>query len=430
VQRRSALGGQHAVIGHLLLTDHAKTNLRELVTRRHNQVGVIPLAVPVTNGNGSIPLTDDRSSCVIKYDYKPNYQLTERFLIPVELDVRFDDPESAGGDWSQLDTLLKMAKDKPSEVVEKLRQETSFSSELLLRMQVTVSVPIRHGNPAPRVFVRRMSIDWPTITSLRTTRLYVPGRDRPAQVPVSYNPENNRLEWENIWLGLDPGGERGNASEVHSYFSPVMALHIGHPGEIFKEERLQVDAEVEIENYLLSGLQARLFSATGNRQQAQPKLTTKLIIHADLVPADEFAKRMFLPHQQFVFDEIVPNEMRFTDIITVLRNLKFTIVDHWDDPRNKDESLDPKWLLVAKRSRGPDDLILLVAVEGERRVMDREEVLGGVVRLMDNKKSGQLRISVLGMLRGDHKELTREINAFQQALRDRFRFQQTSRSGR
>jgi len=122
--------------------------------------------------------------------------------------------------------------------------------------------------------------------------------------------------------------------------------------------------------------------------------------------------------------------MRFTDIITVLRNLKFTIVDHWDDPRNKDESLDPKWLLVAKRSRGPDDLILLVAVEGERRVMDREEVLGGVVRLMDNKKSGQLRISVLGMLRGDHKELTREINAFQQALRDRFRFQQTSRSGR
>jgi hypothetical protein len=82
----------------------------------------------------------------------------------------------------------------------------------------------------------------------------------------------------------------------------------------------------------------------------------------------------------------------------------------------------------ARRSQGPEDLDLLVAVEGKRSVMDREQIMAGsMVKISGNKESGQLKISVLGMLPRDHRELTREMNAFQQALRDRFRFQQTSR---
>jgi hypothetical protein len=207
-----------------------------------------------------------------------------------------------------------------------------------------------------------------------------------------------------------------------------MVLNIGHPGELFKEEKLAVNAEVEIPDYLLSGLEALLFDATGGKQGKQPKLVTRFHIRTDLYPADVFARRIFSPYQQFVFDDIIPDEMRITDIVTVLRNSRFDVYDRWPDTGDKDDSNTLKWLLMAKRSQGPDDLQLLVAVEGKRDVMDREQIMAdSMVKLSGNKESGQLRISVLGMLPRDHKELTREMNALQQALRDRFRFQQTSR---
>jgi hypothetical protein len=112
----------------------------------------------------------------------------------------------------------------------------------------------------------------------------------------------------------------------------------------------------------------------------------------------------------------------------VLRNSNFTIDGQWADPKNKSGSQTPKWLLMASRSQGPEDLDLLVAVEGKRNVMDREQLMAeSMVKIRGGKESGQLKISVLGMLPRDHRELTREMNALQQALRDRFRFQQTSR---
>lgn len=44
-------GERKANIGYLLLTDHAKTDLRSIV-QRHNQVGVIPLDIAVTSADG------------------------------------------------------------------------------------------------------------------------------------------------------------------------------------------------------------------------------------------------------------------------------------------------------------------------------------------------------------------------------------------
>lgn len=120
--------------------------------------------------------------------------------------------------------------------------------------------------------------------------------------------------------------------------------------------------------------------------------------------------------------------MRITDIVTVLRNSRFKVSEPWSAPENKTDTQSPKWLLKATRSQGPDDLDLLVAVEGKRHRMDREQIMAeSMVKISGNKESGQLKVSMLGLLPRDHKELTREMNALQQALRDRFRFQQTSR---
>ena len=429
VARLPGTGERRAVIGHLVLKDHEKTDLRNAM-RRYNQAGVIPLAVPVTSASGRLSLTADRQTCVIGHDYQPDAPQ----IYPIELDIDLLDPDNLPLDFRDADTLAKLSADSTAYFIEKLRQEASFSSELLLVIVVRTSLPVNEGCRRLTPTVKRVSVDWPTITSLRTTQLdrtnWSAARENQQlrRVPVRFNPVEARLEWENVPVRqpYDHGADDGVG--VRIYHSEVMMLHIGHPGELFNQEKLNVTAEVEVPGYLLSGLEARLFDATGGTQDRQPKLTTRLRIRTDLYPEDVFAKRTFSPYQQFVFDDVVPDEMRITDIITVLRNAKFAISGPWPDPANKSGSQTPKWLVRARRSQGPEDLDLLVAVEGKRNVVDREQIMAGsMVKISGNKESGQLKISVLGMLPRDHRELTREMNALQQALRDRFRFQQTSR---
>src|SRR5262249_28231435 len=134
IAMRSGVGERKAIVGHMLLTGHAKTDLRNTM-RRHNQIGVIPLAVPVTSTDGRLRLTADRLTCVIGYDYQPDAPL----IYPIELDIKLYDPDTLTIDLYEVETLTKLGKTKPSEVIEKLRQEASFSSELLLIIEVTIS---------------------------------------------------------------------------------------------------------------------------------------------------------------------------------------------------------------------------------------------------------------------------------------------------
>jgi hypothetical protein len=189
-----------------------------------------------------------------------------------------------------------------------------------------------------------------------------------------------------------------------------------------------VNVELEIPDYLMSGLEARLHDATGGKQAGRPKQITKIGLHADFYPGDTFEGRTFSPYRQFVYNDIVPDDKRITDIITILGNSRFEVTNRWPRPGEMINSGNPKWLLRAERSQGPETLELLVVVEGRHDVVDREVLLtDGRAKYSDRKDSGQLKVSVLGMLPRDHAELTREINALQQALRDRFRYQQTSR---
>lgn len=428
-----AAADRRAVIGHLLLADHARTSGMPDAMRLRNEAGVIPLIVPTSTLDGSLDLTGDRSGCEISYDYQPHIPVLYPIDLSVELydlDSLTDDLDSMAGGFETVNTLLAESGDNPSMVIEKLRQNAGFARELLLSFVVRVTIPVKHGYRSPEPIVRDMSVKWPTITSLRSTSLQRenlgPDADtRPiVGVPVRYNPVKGRLEWKDVpTLELRPdqfGGDPG----TRIFSSAQAVLRVGHPGELFNESKLDVHAEVEIPRYLLSGTEAALFDATG-RQARLPDLTTKLQIHTSVYPADIFAGRAFSPHQQFVFDDIVPDEMRVTDIITVLRNARFE-TDEPQTPQTQDP-LAPVWLIQARRSQGPYQLDLLVAVDGKRIRLDREQIMDASVRVRAGRDSGQLKVSVLGTLRRDHKELTRVMNAVQQELRERFRFHQTSR---
>jgi hypothetical protein len=415
-----------AVIGHLRLTGHTRTDLRRIMRQYHN-VGVIPIEVPVSSSGSDLDhLTADRQTCLITHGYQPD----KPEILPVELDVQLYDPDSLNMYGVKLLSLYGEA--DLAKTIDRLRQEATFRRELEMNITVRISIPVRQGAPSPRPRVKLISVDWPAITSLRTTQLdlinYSPDRGEPEgkQHPVRYNPVQRRLEWEDVPVG---NGVRPEGSPGKLIFDSLdMLLKIGHPGDLFTAEKLNIHAEVEIPDYLLSGLEARLFDATGNRQNLchGPKLTTRISIDTEFYVSDIFAKRKFWPYQQLVFDDVVPSEMRITDIGTVLRNSKFE-VEQRQDAGNLANPNSPKWLLSASRRQGPDELELLIAVEGEKYAVDRQQIMGNNrVKISGSKESGRMRLSVLGTLPRDHADLTREMNYLQQSLRDRFRFQQTS----
>ena len=434
IDRRPANGQGPAVMGHLLLADHTRTDLRSAM-RQYNNAGVIPIQVPVPAGGDIDQLTADRQTCIITYAYQPR----DPEVLPIELDVELYDPDTMN--LQVVDVLARWGELDLATTLDRLRQDANFTNELEMSITVRLAIPVKQDQTVEPPTVKLVSVDWPAITSLSTTKLEFgdpSDSGEPTKThPVRYNPVLGRLEWEGIPMdsGSVPEGSRGK----RVFESVEMRLMIGHPGELFTAEKLTMHAVVEIPDYLLSGLEAWLFDATGDwqrqpgsgalggtRRSWEPTLTTRVSIETEFYVADMFAKRYFTPYQQYVFDDVIPDEMRITDILTVLRNSRFE-TEQKQDPGNQANPNAPKWLISARRRHGPDTLDLLIAVEGEKYVVDREEIMGdNRIKQSRSKESGRMRLSVLGTLPRDHADLSREMNLLQQALRDRFRFQQQS----
>jgi hypothetical protein len=453
---RSGRGqGQGAArIGYLLLGNHAKTGELGQEMRMYESAGVIPIEVPVPVGDSLDQLSDDQWACLTVYEYRP----ADLELCPLTLDVRLYDPDTLL--FEAVDVLANWGEINLGSTIDQLRRDgtdVGFTNGLEMSIRAQLSVPVKkirgtENYTFPSPVVKRVSVGWPEITSLDSMRLNRdttdierqsqrradPQREPDTRVPhpVRYNPDGRCLEWEKIPM------TRANGSPgIGVYQSAEMHLEIRHPGELFttleqfERQTLALHAEVEIPEYLLSGLEAELFDATGNRRHPprrsdsrMPKLTTRVSIDTNFYVADIFAKRYFKPYQQFVFDDVVPSDMRITDIQTVLRHAKFDTELKVDEAYNRENENAPRWLLRATRSQGPDTLALLIAVDGEKHVLDREQLTGNdKIKLVGSKESGQMRLSVLGTLPREHANLTREMNLLQQQLRTRFRFQQTSR---
>ena len=264
-----------------------------------------------------------------------------------------------------------------------------------------------------------MAVDWPTITSLNALKLAVGDDD----VSITYNPVTRSIEWSDIPMRLDPTTA---SRDVQLYQSPQMLLSILQPGELYQHESLDGRVEVEIRDYLLSGLQARLYDANGaQRTDRAPKLTTRITTRFRLVLDDAFAQRIRSPIHHLHFDEVIPDQARFEDIVSALRDRGFEVeklspasVDH--------ASGGMRHFLLARRSEGPYLMALLLIVAGRRYQTERQNKAGGHT-YKSTFDSGEMRVSVLGTLRRDSKELTKEMNALQQALRSRFDFQRARR---
>jgi len=456
----SPAAGRDVIAGHLLLAGNEHIVLPRDVSMR-GDYGVLDLKVPVTAVED---LTADRKACVIAHEY----QVGDKFppIIPASLEIEVMDPDAIDK-MSQVDddiiaifddyTALAEDQIDPAdeaamedfankyytEAIKQIRQRANFQTTLLLTIVIRLELPYDQDRPnkpqaAPRI--RRVSIDWPTITSLETTTLAVEERHPVEEEvngkierrivtswrehPVRYNPAEQRLEWEEPQMrDVKATGH----ARTHSFESGVMQLSIGHPGELYQAKDLKVHAEIEVPGYLMSGLEPRLFDATGREfprpvtagQNSLPSLTTRININGTLVVNDRFAKRSFFPYHHVVFDDIIPSEMRITDIRNVLDHLRFKVTGAWDDAS---DPAAPQWFLNATRKQGPDLMELRIYVEGTLTKRELQEIRGGTMRkTIESTDSGQLKLYMLGKLPGDYRAITSVMNELQQELRVRYR---------
>lgn len=305
--------GAEALIGHLVLTGFEHANLNGLLDEGPTH-GSVPIKAQISGladpSEESDPLVSDRSACVVSHNYVPD---TGHFKVdPVDVDASLRDPDDA--DFSEPGLDSDFARERLH-----IMRQVGFLPELELHMTVRLAIP-RKQAMGSRAKVRQIFISWPTHTSLRALSL----KAGTIHHPIRYNPMRKGLEWSDITMEreADPG-----VGELITFTSPKMTLVIPQPGELYQEESLRGEVKV-IVNRLLSGLDARLYDATGT-MRGQPRVARRSLVSTkfDLRLDDAFARRTLSPHQQLHFDEVIPAETRIDDIMMALKNLGFRAED-------------------------------------------------------------------------------------------------------
>ena len=203
-----------------------------------------------------------------------------------------------------------------------------------------------------------------------------------------------------------------------------MVLNFTQPGELFLQQDLSVEVCVEVPDELLSGTQVRMFTATGEPEatgagrvlQARTVITT----HCRVILHDAFLKRQISPSQTLSFDEIVPDAQRVADVRAALEDQRFE--GECDKPVGESQGKRRlEHLFIATRRDGPDTIQLWIYVEGRRHPTQRESRHPWGHRYTSKFDSGTLDIYLRGLVRGDSRGVTREINNLHLVLRERFR---------
>ncbi len=399
-----------ALVGTLALTDYEKTDL-EGTLGLQDTYGSVPIRVripsPPAAADDDDQLLTDRSACVVSHEYRP----VAPKVVPAHIDIELDDPDTAG--------ILRR-----NEVIGKYpERQLGFEPDLWLRMTVRLHLPRKQVEGA-EAEVSKVFLSWPTHTSLSSLKLRAAG-----QAQLRYNPEQEHegrkggLEWSDVPMALEdekPVAKRVRISQspdddLVTFSSGTMTLLISKPGELYQRETLSGRVEVSV-NRLLSGMDARLFDATGKQcRPRRPRLKLKSIVTTGFsLPLDDaFARRTLWPYQWLHFEEVIPSGMRIVDIVTALRNRGFKVDElHNVDPENC-------WIR-AQLVHGPDRLRLDIFVTGEQHKTKRKRSVQGGMTYRTAVDSGELRIYVYGSLRADSTPVVREINALRRALRERF----------
>ncbi|MEV7041403.1 hypothetical protein [Amycolatopsis sp. NPDC051061] len=391
-----------ALIGHLVFAGHQHTDLGA-VLGLDDSYGALPIEVPVTGPGapgGRHELHRDRQAGVIRHEYRPDPNLLD--VYPVKVGIELLDPDTLGGTITTHD---------PADFGN-ASQQPNFRPYLWLRVSVKVVIPWQEGRPEPSPVVERISLRWPTITSLNVLKVEHANVDG-GQRPITYNPVDRTIEWRNVPMAADENKRR---DDELCFLSDAMVVSIRQPGELYRQASLDGTVEIEIADYLLSGMRTRLFGSTGRRVEDGHRESTRLTSQVHLILAEAFARRNLRPHQHLHFDEVIPEQARIADIHNALADQGFEV-----EFNEKSESNGVRrWQGIAKRSEGPETMTLRILVEGSRHETERTVHKSGGHSYTSKLPSGELKVYMFGQLPRTSRAVTREMNALHAAVRDRF----------
>jgi hypothetical protein len=399
-------GRAEARIGHIGLTDHSHTDLEERLELSFHY-NVLPLDVLVQGEGlqGPDGLCDDHHACRITYGYSPEWPETT----PLQLTANIFDEEIikealVGAEKEQL-TVLET-------VTREVAQQVGFSRSLIFAFDLVLALPGRVGSAQdnqPPVLAC-MALEWPVATSHRLVHLMVGEEDK----PVVYNPERGVIEWGNI-----PFESRGKAegTDLYTYRTPQITLLVDQPGELYRQEQLGGEVQIEIPR-LFSALRLARFSAEGWKKDADIESRTILTTDLTLYLEDLFERKMFSPYQHLQFEGVVLDEMRVTDIVTLLEDQGFA-------PRYRkleaERSGMQRYLVEGVRPEGPGKLVLWMLVEGTRSRTTRRKQIPGGQTFTTELETGNMVIYMRGQLQRDSARLVGVMNEIQTLLKERFR---------
>lgn len=403
---RSSTAGLEAKIGHLALTDFGRTDLKS-VLNLSDRCGSVPVAIPLSGGGleSLDQLGHDRYAGIVYFDYAP----CPPEVIPIDIDLSLWDEESLSNPDGEI--FAESNSQGSESFTVRIKTQERFLRSLLIQITGRVFLPAGFLPEDAKPTISRISLGWPSITSLRGLRLLVGIADAKREVPIRYDPVTRCLEWLHIPL-IRAAKSEGMSSQL--FESEPMQLSIDHPGELYQQTALDGAMEIEVPGRLLSGLKMALFDSLGARiTTIEPKLTTKLQVYYKLVLNEAFARRILSPYQHLHFQEIVPDEMRIADLKNALVDRGFRILGEFSLARGK----ETQHILKAERPEAPDPLQFTVLVAGIHQEAERQTQFNGGQIYTSKVQSGDIRVYVRGELRGNSRRLIQEMNAFQAALR-------------
>lgn len=414
----------NALIGYLAMSQHDKTNLNDLLFQSKKYES-LPIEIPVLNNEIKLDqLYQDQHRFSLKYAYQPqapeldpiklNIQVLDDYISLIGLPFPDKLEELSKENHQNLEYLAKQIKDQ---VYSGIGGGNLLKGNLILCIQVKLCLPRTFSSDLSPI-VKRVSIGWPTITSLNSLNLSVNTIDN--QKSITYNSLTRSLEWTDVLMKKETNNSDG---EWQNYISQRMLLWIRQPGELYQQPSLEGKVEVEIPGQLLSGLQVRFYSFSepkiGNLYDL-PKLNTRLINNFELFLDEAFQKRTRSILQEMKFDKTIPD----ADSIRIINNeLKFQGFDSQSiklsDLSLNNDVKELSWIVSGWRSEGIDTMKLWILVSGKEYTIKREAQEGNrKYEAID--KSGNFTIYFLGILPNHHYSLMQKMNSFQKGIRNKF----------
>ncbi len=422
IQGNSSHGAEvNALMGYLAMSRYDKTDLNDLLFQSKKYES-LPIEIPVLNNDiKPYQLCQDRHRFFLKHTYQP--QTPE--LEPIKLNIQvLDDYISLIGlpppnelEALELEKTINLADKIAQEVYSGIGGGNLLKGNLILFIQVKLVLPrIFSSDLSPKV--KRVSLEWPTITSLNSLTLSVNTRENNKN--ITYNPLTRSLEWTDVLMEKETNNLD---AEWQSYISQMMLLWIRQPGELYQQPSLEGKVEVEIPDQLLSGLQVRFYSFSdqkiGNLDQGLPTSNTRLINNFELILDEAFEKRERSILQEMKFNNIIPNEKS----IRIIQNeLNFQGFESQVKPLSSFSNNDGRelsWIVSAWRSEGIDPMVLWIVISGKEYTIERQAQEGNrKYKAID--KSGNFTMYCLGIFPSHHYSLMQKMNSFQKGIRHKF----------